>query len=580
MELFESPPHTKRTLVDMYFRKVHALRAGDAFLIKTALLVCVVFLGIFLTQLSMHYTVQTPEFGGTFSEGIVGTPRFINPVLAVTRADKDISALVYDGLMRLGAEGTLVPNVAESVTISEDGLTYNVILKQNIHFHDGTPLTASDVAFTVLHIQEPLLNSPLRANFDGITVEVVGDYELNFVLPEAYGPFIENLTFGILPEHIWKDAGTDEFPFSQYNSEPIGSGPYKITKIDRNASGIPVKYTLSANSEYHLAAPKIETLGFHFYSTEEKLVEAFKAGIIESVVGINAEHIALFNLSPETHHLERIPLPRTFALFINQNKSPALRDASARKALNVAIDRTILIQSVLGGYGNALTTPIPPGFTTLSSTQNSFEPSVDSAREILREGGWTFNDETRHWEKKIDGTMTSLQFSISTANNSAFEATAEFLRSTWTQMGAEVTVKQFEQSDLTQAVIRPRDYETLLFGTQLGRSLDYYSFWHSSQRNDPGLNVSLYANITTDSILSEMRRSSNGSGKNEVIQKFVEELDTETPAIFLYAPELLYIVPNRITGASFIGVGEPHERFSNIYDWYIQTESIWPIFKK
>lgn len=129
----------------------------------------------------------------------MGTPRFVNPVLAVTRADKDISALVYDGLMRLGAEGTLVPNVAESVTVSEDGLTYNVTLKQNIHFHDGTPLTARDVAFTVLRMQNPVLNSPLRANFDGISVEEIGEYELNFVLPEAYGPFIENLTFGILP---------------------------------------------------------------------------------------------------------------------------------------------------------------------------------------------------------------------------------------------------------------------------------------------------------------------------------------------------------------------------------------------
>lgn len=580
MELFESPSQKKNTLVDTYFRKLHSLRASDAFLIKSALLISIVFLGIFLAQLSLQFTIHTPVFGGIFSEGIVGTPRFVNPVLAVTRADKDISALIYDGLMRLGTDGTLAPNVAESVTVSEDGLTYNVILKQNIHFHDGTPLTARDVVFTVLHIQDPILNSPLRANFDGINIEEVGEYELNFVLPEAYGPFRENLTFGILPEHIWKDAGNDEFPFSQYNSEPIGSGPYKITKIDRNTSGIPVTYTLSANTDYHASVPKIETLQFHFYSTEEKLAEAFKKGIIESVVGIDAEHIESFNLSPETHHLERIPLPRTFALFINQNKAPALRDISARKALNIAVDRTVLIETTLGGYGNALTSPIPPGFTSIPATQDTFEPSIDSARDILREGGWTLNDETHLWEKKIDGVMTPLQFSIATANNSTFEATAEFLRNTWTQMGAEVTVKQFEQSDLTQAIIRPRDYETLLFGTQLGRSLDYYSFWHSSQRNDPGLNVALYANITTDSILSEMRRSNDTSGRNDAIQKFVEELNTETPAIFLYAPELLYIVPNRIIGATFKGVGDPYERFSTIGNWYIQTESIWPFFKK
>lgn len=580
MEFLERSSQKKHSFVDTYFRKIQALRASDAFIMRLAIVSTLIFLGVYLTQLSMRYTVHTPVFGGTFSEGIIGTPRFINPVLAVTRADKDLSALLYDGLMRLGADGTLIPDTAESVTISEDGLTYNIVLKQNIYFHDGVHLTARDVVFTIQRIQDPVLNSPLRANFDGIVVEEVGEYEINFVLPEAYSPFIENLTFGIIPEHIWKDAGVDEFPFSRYNSEPIGSGPYKISKIDRNTSGIPTTYTLVANTGHHIGIPKIETLQFHFYPTEEKLLEAFTKGTIESVVGIDAENIKKFTLAPLTHHIERIPLPRTFALFINQNKSPALRDSAARHALNVAIDRSTLINSVLGGYGNALTSPVPPGLIDIPSYTDSFEPSVDSARDILREGGWVLNTETNIWEKKIDGTLTPLQFSISTSNNNSLEVTAEYLRSTWTQMGAEVTVKQFEQSDLTQAVIRPRDYETLLFGTELGRSLDYYSFWHSSQRNDPGLNVALYANITTDSILSEMRRKSKSPEQNEALSKFVNEINSEVPAIFLYAPELLYIVPNKVKGATFKGVGDPQERFSTIHDWYIQTESIWPFFKK
>lgn len=579
MSLRNSFSQKKHSLIDAYFAKMHALRASDAFFLKLALLIAAFCGLILLAQVSLQGTVQIPAFGGTFSEGIIGTPRFVNPVLAVTRADRDLSALIYDGLMRLGADGTLVPSIAESVTISEDGLTYSIVVKQNIYFHDGTPLTARDVAFTVSRIQDPALNSPLRDNFDGIVVEEIGEYELNFILPEAYGPFAENLTFGIIPEHIWKEAGTDEFPFSQYNSEPIGSGPYQIKTITRNTSGIPVSYTLTANKGFHITAPKIETLEFYFYPTEDLLREAFTKGIIESVVGIDPAYINQFGLAPLTHHLERIPLPRTFALFINQNKSLALRDPAAREALNSAIDRTALTENTLGGYGNALTSPVPPGFTKVTSATATL-PSVDTAREILRNGGWKINEETQHWEKTIGGEVVPLVFSISTANNGTFEATAEYLRNVWTSLGAEVTVKQFEQSDLTQAVIRPRDYETLLFGTQLGRSLDYYSFWHSSQRNDPGLNVALYANITTDSILSEMRRSTDHIGRDAAIQKFVEVLNTETPAIFLYAPELLYIVPNTVTGATFAGVSEPYERFSTVYDWYIQTESIWPFFKK
>ncbi len=576
MEPFESPSHTKHSIITRYFATLHSLKTSDGFLLRITLLACVIFGALFLIKLSMDASVQVPTIGGTFAEGIVGTPRFVNPVLAVTRADKDLTGLIYDGLMGLGENDTLVPNVAESVTISEDGLIYNVILKDTVTFHDGTRLTAHDIAFTIARIQNPLLASPLRANFDGVATEEVSEREINFILPEAYAPFIENLTFGILPEHIWKDAGIEEFPFSQHNSEPVGSGPYAVKGIIRNASGIPETYILSAYTGYHLGAPKIETLELHFFPTEQRLIEAFKKKVISSVVGMSPEKVQELGITEETHHLERIPLPRTFAVFINQNKSPALRDLSARKALDVAIDRKALIETVLGGYGNPLTTPIPPGFGI--TTETTFIPSVDTARDILRDGGWKLNSETQIWEKTIDGTVTPLSFSIATVNNSTFESTAEFLQSAWQALGAEVTIKQFEQSDLTQSIIRPRDYEALLFGTQLGRPLDYYSFWHSSQRNDPGLNVALYANITTDSILTEMRRSGTIDARQDAITRFVEELQKETPAIFLYAPELLYVFPNNVVGAKFVGIGEPHERFRRIHEWYIETESVWPFF--
>lgn len=568
--------------ITSYFKNLHELKTSDAFILKGALIASVVFLLSTLALFSVQHSVKVPAYGGSYAEGIVGTTRFINPVLAVTRADKDVTALIYDGLMMLGTDGVLVPNVAESVTISDDGLTYNVLLKHDVTFSDGTPLTARDVAFTVSRIQEPLLNSPLRSNFEGVTVEEVGEHELNFILPEAYTPFIENLTFGILPEHIWKEAGAEDFPFSQYNIEPIGSGPYLVKEIVRNTSGIPETYILEANEHYHIATPRITTLSLHFFPTEEKLVDAFKKGIIEGVAGISAERINALALNDTKFHIERIPLPRTFALFINQNKSPVLRDSAVRKALNASIDRKKLIAQVLGGYGNPLYSPLPYGFQPkeYSETYDDNSSTLENARDILRDGGWKLNVETNIWEKVIDGNLTPLQFSITTANTGIFGSTADFLQSTWKDLGADITIKQFEQSDLTQSIIRPRDYEALLFGTQLGRSLDLYSFWHSSQRNDPGLNISLYANITTDSILTEMRRKAHPEESAETYKKFTTELNKETPAIFLYTPELLYVFPNRITGASFAGVSEPYERFSNIQNWYIQTESIWPIFNE
>jgi len=245
----------------------------------------------------------------------------------------------------------------------------------------------------------------------------------------------------------------------------------------------------------------------------------FNAGKIDSIVGISETRLSDLALDKHTHTIERMPLPRTFAVFFNQNKSPALRDVAVRKALNITIDREALIEAALGGYGLELISPIPTGFgVDMPQNQStSTEDQFEAARTILKASGWKLNEETGVWEKETDDILTPLTFSISTANNSVFEKTAEFLRTEWEKLGASVTIKQFEQSDLTQAIIRPRDYEALLFGTVVGRPLDFYSFWHSSQRNDPGLNVALYANITTDSILSEARTNPNVEEKEKTI---------------------------------------------------------------
>jgi peptide/nickel transport system substrate-binding protein len=302
--------------------------------------------------------------------------------------------------------------------------------------------------------------------------------------------------------------------------------------------------------------------------------------MVDSLAGIDQSTLANLTIDPETHTVITIPLPRTFAVFFNQNKSVVLRDEAAREALNVAVDRERLIDAVLGGYGSPIITPIPPGFGVDADNElaTSTETAFDEARAILRDGDWELNAETGIWEKEIDDVVTPLAFSISTVNNSLFQATAEFLRSEWQKLGVAVTVKQFEQSDLTQAIIRPRDYEALLFGTAVGRPLDYYSFWHSSQRNDPGLNVALYANITTDSILSEARTNSNTEERASALLRFVGEINKETPAVFLYSPKLLYVFPNEVTGANFTGLAEPDERFASVPDWHMRTESVWPFF--
>jgi len=570
----------RKPLLDKLFARIGALRPSDRFLILTAAgaLFVTVLWSVLVVDARMSGPISAEA--GTLVEGVVGTPRFVNPVLAVTHADRDLDALIYAGIARLNEDGEVVPDIAETITVSDDGLIYNVVLRSDVVFHDGEPLTAEDVAFTISRVQDPALGSPLRASWDGVKVEVLGEHELNFILQSAYAPFIENLTIGILPKHIWQDASNEEFPFSQYNSEPIGAGPYKVDRVTRDESGIPKSYTLVPHTEYHRDKAKVQTIVLDFFTNESKLIEAFNLGTVESVAGLSPEAIAKLDLSDNTHTIVTTPLPRTFAVFFNQNKSAALLDEAARNALTVAIDRADLVNTVLGGYAVPLSSPIPPGFGIEPHEEHELSASpLDTARTILRDGGWEVNEETGIWEKEIDDVVTPLAFSISTANAPVFEATAEYLANTWNTLGASVGIKQFEQSDLTQAIIRPRDYEALLFGTDLGRALDFYSFWHSSQRNDPGLNVSLYANITTDSILEKARTSQDRSDRAQAFKLFESELEKETPAVFLYSPLFTYVLPKSITGAGFTGLAEPYERFSGVNDWFMEVESVWPIFQ-
>lgn len=577
---FPLPADTeRRSVIDRLFRFFYNLKSGDRLLMAVAafaFFVCSIWLTI---ALSAHYSVAVPAAGGELTEGILGTPRFVNPVLAVTRADRDMSALIYSGLMKLGADGAIEPDMAQSLTISEDGLVYNIILRDDITFHDGTPLTADDVAYTIAQIQNPSIGSPLRASWEGVSVEVIGEHELNFVLPTVYTPFVENLTVGILPRHIWQNASPEEFPFSQYNSEPIGSGAYRIERVYRDQSGIPSSYVLTPYKKYYGTEPKIKELTLTFYANEPDLVDAFNEGLIDSVAGLSTESLSSLHGIGDTHTLITGTLPRTFAVFFNQNKSTVLRDSAAREALDAAIDRDELIETILGGYGVPLSSPIPPGFDVETVPYEPGDDPLETARETLRQGGWTVNSTTGILEKEIDGQTVPLSISIATANTPVFTATANFIEQKWRALGVQVSVKQFEQSDLTQVVIRPRNYEALLFGTALGRPLDFYSFWHSSQRSDPGLNVALYANITTDTLLSTARTAQDEAVRTEAIEGFVDALAEEVPAVFLYSPVYTYVLPENIVGTKFTQMSELHERFANIQDWYIEKNAVWPLFQ-
>lgn len=560
----------------------HSLRASGRalFLFFTGLLI-VSTLGL-LYILNERFITPVPAYGGSLSEGIVGSPRFINPLLAISDADHDVTALVYSGLLKATPQGTYIADLARSYDVSEDGKTYTFYLRDDVMFHDGTPVTADDVLYTVAQAQNPAVKSPVQANWAGVAVEKVDEHTIRFVLESSYAPFIENLTLGILPSHLWQNVSDEEFPFSNLNTSPIGSGPFRIVSISRSAAGIPASYELHPFNDYALGKPYLSRLTLRFYQNEAALLAALKEGDVETASGISPASVAELG----GFEIMRSPLNRVFGVFFNQNQSEILRSRDVRAALEEAIDRDALVAEVLRGYGVSLMSPVPPTVANgmLRKSAASSTPASDpalSAREKLISKGWELGEDgvlRRTSGSGSDAETVELSFALSTGNVPELRAAAEFVKKTWERMGAKVELQVFDQGDLSQNVIRPRKYDALLFGEVVGRELDLYAFWHSSQRNDPGLNIALYANATADSVLEKLRATRSEEERQALYGQFETELMSEIPAIFLYAPDFVYSVPNTIAGIELGFIGRPSDRFLSITQWHREVDYVWPFF--
>jgi len=530
--------------------------------------------------------VKVPAFGGTLHEGEVGLPRTINPILAVSDVDRDIGTLVYSGLTKY-EKGSFIPDLASSWTLSNDGLRYDFILKKSLTFQDGQSLTADDVIFTIQKIQDPALKSPHQADWASVTVKEVSSTEIQFILKQPYNGFLANTTIGIIPKHIWNNVSDDQFIFNQYNIQPVGSGPYKIGSILRDGSGIPTSYTLSTWKGYYAKRPYITTISFSFFTSQDKALLALNAGSIDSLPSINPAAAAeLTSNTAESYTVLETPLPRIFGVFFNQNQAPILSDPIVRTALTMATDRTAIIQKVLSGYGEPAYGPIPPSLFNdiglkASVTTSSTSDTID-AQNLLGKNGWVKNSSGLFEKKssKPKTASTTLSFDIYTADSPDLVATAKLLKQQWTMLGAQVDIQIFDASDLYQNVIRPRKYDVLLFGQQIGKDRDLYAFWDSSQRNSPGLNVSLYANSKVDALLTEIRGTASSTVLVADYAKINQLIEQDAPAIFLYSPDFIYVVPKNLIGIHLDSISIPSDHWNSVEDWYLETEKVWEIFTK
>ena len=545
-----------------------------------AILVILTAVGFFgtLNKLNERFSVLVPENGGSIVEGIIGSPHFINPLLAIADPDRDVTNLVYAGLMRSDGKGNLAPELAERYEISPDGLSYTFYLKPGATFHDGEAVTADDVIFTIESARNPTLKSTVRAGWEGVELEKVDVKTVRFWLKRPYAPFLENTTVGILPAHLWKNIPVEQMSLSELNLEPVGAGPFKITNLKTEKSGITSSYTLRSFSDYVGEEPYLRKITLKFYPSEVELLNAYESKEVDAISAISPQNIK--KIGRGGGEIKTLTLPRVFGVFFNQNEKSLFIEKEVRQALELAVDKNQIVAEVLGGYARQISSPIPPGSFGALETENRGQ-NLEEARGLLEKNKWKFNSEKNIYEKTEKNKATKeLSFSLATSNAPDLVRSADLLKASWEKLGAKVEVKVFEIADLNQNVIRPRKYDALLFGEVVGRDPDPFAFWHSSQRNDPGLNIALYTSAKVDKILEEARGLISREERTKKYEEFQKEIFQDNPAIFLYSPSFIYILPKTLKGFETEYIVTPAERFTNVFKWHFNTRYVWKIFYK
>ncbi len=500
----------------------------------------------------------------------MGYPKLINPLYSsLNQVDQDVSKLVYSGLVRIDNQQNIVPDLAESWQISNDQKKYLFVLRDNLYWHDGTPLKVEDVLFTFEAIKNPDFKSPLASNFSDVTVEIVDDKTIKFELQEPYTPFLENLTVGILPEHLWRDVNPGNALLADYNLKPIGSGPYKLESLSKDKLGNIKSYTLIANEDYYLKEPYIQEVIFKFYPDYNSGVEALSSRNVDGISYLPKEMRNNLRIRKDLN-FHSLQLPQHTSLFFNEKNNPALEQIEVRKALAHALNKQQIVEEAIETEGEVIDAPILPGFIGYNPKIATYDYNLEKAKELLTEAGYEMPESTSTSYRIKDGE--ELAFIITTVNNSENSLAAQAIQKMWQEVGIKVNLNLIDSQSIKNQVIKNRDYEILLFGEIVGIDPDPYPFWHSSQTGENGLNLSNFVNKEADQVLEEARQITDPQKRHDKYVHFQNILNQYLPAIFLYTPKYIYPMSEQVKGFDTQNIVSPSDRFSNIINWYIKTK--------
>ncbi|MFA6388858.1 MAG: ABC transporter substrate-binding protein, partial [Patescibacteria group bacterium] len=287
-------------------------------------LVIVVSLGFMGIYRYLSLTTVVPVSGGEYTEALVGQPQYVNPVLAQNNdVDLDLTRLLFSSLFVRNKDQKLEKDLVSDYTVSDNQLIYTFFIRRDATWHDGQPLTANDVLFTIQAIQDPAYQSPLEPSLRGVQAALVDDYTITLTLKEPFAPFLSGLTFGILPQHIWAmayNSSLQNVTLSEYNTRPIGSGSWQFSELTKDSSGSLISYSIVPYEKYFGTKPYLEKITYKFYADSASAVLALQNKAVDGVAFINPEQKKVLQDSYRTMAYYRLQLPQYTAIFFNEDQ--------------------------------------------------------------------------------------------------------------------------------------------------------------------------------------------------------------------------------------------------------------------
>jgi peptide/nickel transport system substrate-binding protein len=549
------------TYIDRHiWGKWHQLRVVRRFLLVWWVILAIGLIGTLkqMSWLGAANLVKLPVAGGTYTEAALGQVKVLNPILPDDTTSADINRLIFSGLTRYNAHRQLEPDLATSWQVSADNRTYTFHLRKGVKWHDNVPFTSTDVAFTIAAIQNPDSRSPLATSWQGVTVQTPNDTTVVFTLPNALASFLDSTTIGIVPRHLLEQIDPSSLREADFNRHPVGTGPFQLKTFAPSASEI----ELAASPSYYLGKPKLDNFTFQFYDTPADALTAYAQHQVSSPGRITLD---IAGDATKLAHLDRLnySLPEETTLFFNTTDK-TFSDATLRTTIARALDRKAVANAATAGTALAISQPILPGEDGYTTQYQASRFSISDAAAALSADGWAMKNGVR----QKNGHQ--LAFTIVTADNTELKTAAGAVASQLNKLGMKVTVKSVALEDLQQSYLKPRNFQVLLFGINVGADPDVYAFWHSSQAKDPGINISAYNSKAADAALEAARIKTDPAVRAAKYNAFLKAWDADNPAVILYEPSYTYGTSDTAIGPAAHAIVTPDDRFYNVQNWTVR----------